>query len=129
MGFIDNDHFVLVEISVTLRFRQKNPVGHQFDISLIAGFVVETDLESDVFSDDGIQLLGNSTGNTYLFGKGGGEKASKDLDVPYLGTIPIDPRIREDEDKGEPFVVKHSDSPAAKAFAEIVKKIKSTLNA
>ncbi|MFX1450130.1 MAG: Mrp/NBP35 family ATP-binding protein [Promethearchaeota archaeon] len=63
----------------------------------------------------------------YLFGQGGGEKASKDLDVPFLGSIPIDPKIREEEDKGEPYIVKHSDSEAAKAFDNIVKKIKNTL--
>ncbi|MFX0137560.1 MAG: Mrp/NBP35 family ATP-binding protein [Candidatus Hodarchaeota archaeon] len=62
-----------------------------------------------------------------LFGQGGGQKAAKDLEVPFLGAIPIDPKIREDEDKGEPYIVKHSDSEAAKAFDVIVKKIKKKL--
>lgn len=64
-----------------------------------------------------------------LFGQGGGKKASKDLDVPFLGTIPIDPKIREEEDKGEPFIIKHSDSEAAKAFDLIVKKIREKIGA
>ena len=63
----------------------------------------------------------------YLFGQGGGEKASKDLKVPFLGVIPIDPKIVEEEDKGEPFIVKHSDSEAAKAFDKIVRRIKKQL--
>ena len=62
-----------------------------------------------------------------LFGQGGGEKAAKDLEVPFLGAIPIDPKIREEEDKGEPYIVKHSDAEAAKAFDTIVQKIKKKL--
>ncbi|MHA1299923.1 MAG: Mrp/NBP35 family ATP-binding protein [Candidatus Helarchaeota archaeon] len=86
---------------------------------------------------DVLGILENMSGLTcpkcgekiYLFGKGGGEKAAKDLNVPYLGAIPIDPQIREDEDKGEPFIVKHADSEAAKAFDAVVKKIKEALKA
>lgn len=84
---------------------------------------------------DVLGILENMSGLTcpkcgekiYLFGKGGGEIAAKDLKVPYLGAIPIDPKIREEEDKGEPYIVKHSDSEAAKAFDAVVKKIKEVL--
>ncbi len=62
-----------------------------------------------------------------LFGEGGGLKAAKDFDVPFLGAIPIDPLIRVEEDKGEPYIVKHSDAEAAKAFNDIVQKIKKKL--
>jgi MinD-like ATPase involved in chromosome partitioning or flagellar assembly len=44
-----------------------------------------------------------------------------------LGKIPIDPRISEDSDKGVPFIVGHMDTPAAKAFKDIVKKVESCL--
>ncbi len=65
----------------------------------------------------------------YLFGQGGGKKAAIDLKVPFLGEIPIDPKIREMEDEGEPFIIKYSNSDAAKAFEAIVKKIKEQLKA
>lgn len=58
-----------------------------------------------------------------IFKVGGGRKIAEDLQVPFLGRIPIDPEICEDSDKGVPFVVEHMNSPAAKAFMEIVKKI------
>jgi len=58
-----------------------------------------------------------------IFKVGGGEKIASDLVVPFLGRIPLDPAICEDSDKGLPFIVEHMDSPAAKAFMEIVKKI------
>jgi ATP-binding protein involved in chromosome partitioning len=60
---------------------------------------------------------------------GGGEKIAKDLMTPFLGKIPIDPTICEDSDKGVPFIIKHKDSPASKAFMEIVKKIEAFLKA
>ena len=58
-----------------------------------------------------------------IFNVGGGEKIAKDLTVPFLGKIPIDPEICKDSDKGMPFIVEHTNSPAAKAFMEIVEKI------
>ena len=58
-----------------------------------------------------------------VLGAKGGEKIAEDLNLPYLGKIPLDPRICEESDKGEPFLVKYKDSPAAKAFIEIVEKI------
>ncbi len=62
-----------------------------------------------------------------IFGTGGGQRIAEDLNVPFLGKIPIDPKISEEADKGIPFVVGHMDSPAAKAFRKVVKKVKDFL--
>jgi ATP-binding protein involved in chromosome partitioning len=64
---------------------------------------------------------------TQIFNIGGGEKVARDLDVPFLGKIPLDPRICDDSDKGMPFILHHSDSPAARAFMEIVERIEGWL--
>ncbi|MHC3129925.1 MAG: Mrp/NBP35 family ATP-binding protein [Candidatus Bathyarchaeota archaeon] len=64
-----------------------------------------------------------------IFGVGGGKRLAEDLNVPFLGQIPIDPKICEEADKGIPFVTGHVDSPAEKAFKEIVKKVENFLNA
>ena len=63
-----------------------------------------------------------------ILGAGGGKRLAKELDVPFLGQIPIDPEICEEADKGIPFVMGHVDSPAAEAFKEIVKKVEDFLN-
>jgi Mrp family chromosome partitioning ATPase len=63
-----------------------------------------------------------------LFKVGGGEKAAKDLNVEFLGRIPLDPDIVETGDSGKPFVLSHSDSESAKAFVNIVEKIDKRLN-
>ena len=62
-----------------------------------------------------------------IFGSGGGQKMAGDLGVPYLEGIPIDPRICEDSDKGAPFIIEHPDTPAAKAFMQLVDKIEESL--
>lgn len=62
-----------------------------------------------------------------ILGAGGGKRIADDLNVPFLGRIPIDPKICEEADKGIPFVVGHMNSPAAKAFKEVVKKVEDFL--
>jgi len=62
-----------------------------------------------------------------IFKVGGGQKIAEDLSVPFLGSIPIDPEICRDSDNGMPFISEHIDSPAAKAFSKIVKKIEQFL--
>ncbi|MCX8188783.1 MAG: Mrp/NBP35 family ATP-binding protein [Nitrososphaeria archaeon] len=62
-----------------------------------------------------------------IFQSGGGKKISEELDIPFLGNIPIDQRICEDSDNGKPFILEHRDSPASKAFMEIVDKIEEYL--
>lgn len=58
-----------------------------------------------------------------LFGKGGGEKAARELGVPFLGCIPLEPAIVSSGDEGKPFVGKNSERKERVAFLEIIKKI------
>jgi Mrp family chromosome partitioning ATPase len=62
-----------------------------------------------------------------VFKVGGGEAAAKELGLPFLGRIPLDPRIVVGGDAGVPFVLEHPDSPAAKAFRTVVEGIKTQL--
>jgi ATP-binding protein involved in chromosome partitioning len=62
-----------------------------------------------------------------IFQSGGGKKMAEETGVLFLGSIPIDPKVSMDSDKGSPFVIEHVDSPAAEAFVEIVKKVESYL--
>ena len=58
-----------------------------------------------------------------IFQSGGGKKMAQEMDVAFLGSIPIDPKVGVDSDKGTPFVLSHKDSAATKAFMEIVKNV------
>ena len=58
-----------------------------------------------------------------LFGDGVAERVASDMGVPFLGSIPLEPKIAQNSDSGTPFVSENPDSPAAKAFIGIVTKI------
>jgi ATP-binding protein involved in chromosome partitioning len=60
---------------------------------------------------------------TEIFGSGGGEKMAQEAGVAFLGSIPIDPKVGVDSDRGKPFVLSQKDSAAAKAFMEVVAKV------
>jgi ATP-binding protein involved in chromosome partitioning len=51
-----------------------------------------------------------------IFGSGGGQKMSRDYDVPLLGAIPLDVRIREDLDQGLPTVIADPDSAVTASY-------------
>ncbi len=63
-----------------------------------------------------------------LFKTGGGKKAAGELNVPFLGAVPIDPKIVELTDEGVPYMEKFKDSEAGKSFQSIADKIKEALN-
>jgi ATP-binding protein involved in chromosome partitioning len=54
-----------------------------------------------------------------VFGSGGGEKLAKESGVPFIGTIPLDPAVREGGDQGVPITVSNPDSPVAQALNAI----------
>jgi len=58
-----------------------------------------------------------------IFSKGGGENMAQDMGVPFLGRIPIDPRVVEGGDSGKPLLASPDGSETAKAFEEMVGKL------
>ena len=62
-------------------------------------------------------------GKIDIFGRGGGRRMAERFEVPFLGEIPIDPRIRIGGDNGTPIVESHPQSAASKAFFEIADRI------
>ncbi|MCW4043955.1 MAG: Mrp/NBP35 family ATP-binding protein [Candidatus Bathyarchaeota archaeon] len=58
-----------------------------------------------------------------IFKTGGGKRIADSMNVPYLGSLPIDPAICNDSDGGLAFMAENKNSPSAKAFSEIVEKI------
>jgi ATP-binding protein involved in chromosome partitioning len=62
-----------------------------------------------------------------LFSRGGGKKASKELGVPFLGSIPIEPDMVRLGDEGKPYIHFKRDSETAKLLDGIVDKIKRSI--
>ncbi|XP_028395594.1 cytosolic Fe-S cluster assembly factor nubp1-A-like [Dendronephthya gigantea] len=54
---------------------------------------------------------------------GGAEQLASDMKIPFLGKLPLDPRIGRCCDEGKSFLTVVPDSPAAKCYKEIIQKI------
>jgi ATP-binding protein involved in chromosome partitioning len=62
-----------------------------------------------------------------IFGHGGARETAEKLHVPFLGEIPLVPRIRETSDSGQPVSVSAPDSAEAKAFLDLAKQVATAL--
>ena len=60
---------------------------------------------------------------TAIFNRGGGRKAAEMFNIPFLGEIPLDLKIRESGDAGVPVVLSAPDSPEAQAFMSMARNI------
>ena len=58
-----------------------------------------------------------------IFGSGGGEDLATRYDVPFLGSIPIDPDVRIGGDSGKPIVIGAPTSMAGISLIQISEKI------
>lgn len=56
-----------------------------------------------------------------IFGHGGGKKTAEMLGVPFLGEVPIDPKVVVGGDSGEPIIELDPTSPAAEAFMSLAR--------
>ena len=54
-----------------------------------------------------------------LFGAGGGEKTAVQMEIPFLGCIPMDPNVVACGDSGACYHDVHADSAVTKAFDQI----------
>jgi Mrp family chromosome partitioning ATPase len=59
----------------------------------------------------------------YLFKQGGGQKAADELNVNFLGALPIQPELVEYGDAGRPFLQMQSDSDYVQRFKAIAAKV------
>ncbi|MDQ2049056.1 Mrp/NBP35 family ATP-binding protein [Natronolimnohabitans sp. A-GB9] len=57
-----------------------------------------------------------------IFGSGGGREFADEHEMPFLGSIPLDPSVREGGDTGKPIVLE-DDSETADAFRTITENV------
>ena len=60
-----------------------------------------------------------------VFGTGGGEELAGELGVPLLGTVPLDPALREQGDAGAPVVSAQPEAESAQAIVAISHEIEA----
>ena len=60
-----------------------------------------------------------------VFRKGGGEASADDMEVPFLGRVPLDPEVVTQCDAGEPYALFNSDTDTAAAFHDLANKVEA----
>ncbi len=58
-----------------------------------------------------------------IFDRGGGERMCERLGIPFLGAIPLDPRMRQGDDMGKPIVLSAPDSKVTQEFMKVAGNI------
>jgi ATP-binding protein involved in chromosome partitioning len=78
----------------------------------------------------GMRLIGAIENMSYLvgsgqelFGSGGGGALARAIDAPLLGKVPLDPRLRECADAGEPLVWVEPENETARTLVELAEAI------
>lgn len=71
----------------------------------------------------------NCKGESQIFRAttGGGKQLCEDLGIPFLGSVPLDPRIGKSCDSGESFFDNYADSPAATAILDVVDALRDEI--
>lgn len=65
----------------------------------------------------------------HVFSTGGGKRTAEELNVPFLGALPLDPQIAIAGDAGKPYVVEHPDSDVAAIFREVAQNVLDSVGA
>ncbi len=60
---------------------------------------------------------------TQILRSGGGKRIAEDMNVPYLGSIPMDPKIAEACDNGQAFIHHYATTPTAEIMRNIINPI------
>ena len=62
-----------------------------------------------------------------VFGSGGGEKLAKEMELSFLGRVPLDPAVRVSGDDGVPTVLSAPESGAGKALIAVKEAVEELL--
>jgi ATP-binding protein involved in chromosome partitioning len=65
---------------------------------------------------------------TEIFGTGGGRAMSEEMGIPFLGEVPIDTRVREGGDQGQPIVEAAPDAVAATSLLDVSRRLAAQIS-
>ena len=63
-----------------------------------------------------------------IFKSGGGVRTAAEFAIKFLGGIPVDPKVTIGGDAGQPYLVSDIDSPAVKAFADLLDTVENVMS-
>ena len=73
-------------------------------------------------------VCGHCQERTDIFGNGGGRRMAEEMQIPFLGEVPIDTRVRSGGDEGKPIVSEAPEAPAAKAFVDLASRVAAQIS-
>jgi ATP-binding protein involved in chromosome partitioning len=73
-------------------------------------------------------ICSNCGHEEHIFGEGGGARMAEQYTIDLLGALPLDIRIRQQADEGRPTVVAEPDSPIARTYRDIARKVAAKLS-
>ena len=62
-----------------------------------------------------------------IFKSGGGEELARELELAFLGKIPMDPKVVVAGDDGSPYLASDQESPAIEAFSKLVNAVETRM--
>ena len=83
----------------------------------------------DAFKKLDVPVLGvveNMAGS--VFGSGAGEGVAKEMDVPFLGRLPLDAAVAKAGEEGRPLLLESGESDAAAALNEMTGKVAAAIS-
>ncbi len=75
-----------------------------------------------------VHVCENCGHEQHIFGADGGRRLAEQYGVPYLGGLPLDERIREQADGGNPTVVAAPDSPQARIYVDVARRMAAQMS-
>jgi len=75
-----------------------------------------------------IHICSNCGHEEHIFGEGGGQSMADQYDIPFLGALPLDIKIREETDSGKPTVVAEPEGRIAHSYKEIARRVAAKLS-
>tara|TARA_B100000575_G_scaffold53901_1_gene40437 strand:+ start:1740 stop:2774 length:1035 start_codon:yes stop_codon:yes gene_type:complete len=73
-------------------------------------------------------LCDNCNEKHYIFSKDGVKNEAEKFEIPFLGEIPIDKRLREQSDEGKPSCIDDPDNAISKKYITIAENLNKSLN-
>ncbi len=81
-----------------------------------------------VIENMSIHICSKCGNEEHIFGSGGGQKMADDYDVDFLGSLPLDIRIREETDAGKPTVAADPDCRISQIYRDIARRVAARLS-
>jgi len=81
-----------------------------------------------VVENMGLHICSSCGHEEHIFGQGGGERMSDEHEVDFLGSLPLESRIRADVDEGKPTVVSEPEGRVAQIYRDIARRAAAKLS-